>query len=310
MNFNLRLFTTFLFLSLSVLSAEAQRKIASYEKYIKEYSNIAVSHQNKYGIPASITLAQGILESGAGQSSLARKSNNHFGIKCHSDWNGGRVYHDDDLRGECFRQYRNVSDSYEDHARFLADRPRYAPLFGLNIKDYKGWARGLQRLGYATDKAYANKLIKIIEDYELYKYDSGKTSSRAAARTTRQPSVKSQSQPIVITRTVYKTFGLLYVYAKENDNFESIANDTGFKVSDLLKYNEAPEDFPLQANDVIYLQKKKSKADKPHYDHVVQIGESMHSIAQRYGIQIKALYKMNKKKDDYVPEEGDVLRLR
>ena len=132
---------------------------------------MAVEQMKQYRIPASITLAQGLLESGAGRSELARKSNNHFGIKCHSDWRGGRVYHDDDLRGECFRKYKNAEQSYEDHAKFLTERPRYASLFKLKVTDYKGWAKGLQRCGYATDRAYANRLIKLIEDYDLYRYD-------------------------------------------------------------------------------------------------------------------------------------------
>lgn len=223
------------------------------------------------------------MESGAGRSELARKSNNHFGIKCHSDWRGGRVYHDDDLRGECFRKYKNPEQSYEDHARFLVDRPRYASLFKLKITDYKGWARGLQKCGYATDRAYANRLIKLIEDYDLYRYDTAKGRK------------KSDKQPAHISRyTVYRTNGLLYVYSNGKDSFDDIAASLGFRVKDLKKYNEVPEDFPLQKNDIVYLEKKKKKADKPNYDHVVQVGESMHSIAQKYGIQIKSLYKMNK----------------
>lgn len=296
------LFYTLCILTIGLFSftSHAQRKNSAYIKYINQYSSIAVKHQSKYDIPASITLAQGILESGAGLSELARKSNNHFGIKCHNDWQGSRTYHDDDYRGECFRKYKRVEDSYEDHALFLTQRPRYAHLFSLNKKDYKGWARGLQKSGYATDKAYANKLIKMIEDYELYKFDSGKS---------RKSSDAGSSRP-VLKRDIYKTHGLIYIYAKDNDSFDDIAYDLGFKPKDLLKYNEVPEDFPLQKGDIIYLQKKKKKADKPYYDHVVQIGESMHSISQKYGIRLKNLYKMNKKKEDYIPEEGDVLRLR
>ena len=271
----------------------------------KVYKNIQRSGYRttkEYKIPASITLAQGLLESGAGQSDLARRSNNHFGIKCHSDWRGGRVYHDDDLRGECFRKYKRVEDSYEDHSKFLK-RSRYDRLFQLKITDYKGWARGLQKCGYATDRAYANKLIKVIEDYELYRYDTGKVhkSTRQEKKKLKYPTVKY---------TIYRTYGLLYVYAKENDSFDQIAQNLDFPVKDLKKFNEVPEDFPLQKGDIVYIEKKKKKADKPNYDHVVQVGESMHSIAQKYGIQIKSLYKMNKKDKDYVPEEGDVLKLR
>ena len=301
MKLTIRIFCLLFFIA-TLAEAATQRKIPSYEKYIKTYSALAIEQQKKYKIPASITLAQGLLESGAGQSDLARRSNNHFGIKCHSDWRGGRVYHDDDLRGECFRKYKRVEDSYEDHSKFLK-RSRYDRLFQLKITDYKGWARGLQKCGYATDRAYANKLIKVIEDYELYRYDTGKVhkSTRQEKKKLKYPTVKY---------TIYRTYGLLYVYAKENDSFDQIAQNLDFPVKDLKKFNEVPEDFPLQKGDIVYIEKKKKKADKPNYDHVVQVGESMHSIAQKYGIQIKSLYKMNKKDKDYVPDEGDVLKLR
>ena len=301
MKLTIRIFCLLFFIA-TLAEAATQRKIPSYEKYIKTYSALAIEQQKKYKIPASITLAQGLLESGAGQSDLARRSNNHFGIKCHSDWRGGRVYHDDDLRGECFRKYKRVEDSYEDHSKFLK-RSRYDRLFQLKITDYKGWARGLQKCGYATDRAYANKLIKVIEDYELYRYDTGKVHklTRQEKKKLKYPTVKY---------TIYRTYGLLYVYAKENDSFDQIAQNLDFPVKDLKKFNEVPEDFPLQKGDIVYIEKKKKKADKPNYDHVVQVGESMHSIAQKYGIQIKSLYKMNKKHKDYIPEEGDVLKLR
>lgn len=304
MRFSSRSLLFFFLLIIAASPVWCQRKNASYQKYISQYSTLAMQHQQKYKIPASITLAQGILESGAGQSQLAKKSNNHFGIKCHSDWRGGRTYHDDDLRGECFRKYKRVEESYDDHSRFLAERSRYAPLFKLNITDYKGWARGLQKCGYATDKAYANKLIKIIEDYELYRYDRLKGVKKTV------PNTKTNNTQKVIKREIYKTHGLIYVYARDNDSFDQIAEDLSFKVKDLIKFNEVPVDFPLQKGDIIYLEKKKAKADKPHYEHVVEIGESMHSIAQSYGIQINSLYKINRKPRDYTPEEGDVLRLR
>ena len=163
------------------MPVSAQRRNTLYNKYIKEYAPLAIEQMDKYKIPASITLAQGLLESGAGRSVLARKSNNHFGIKCHG-WPGGKVYHDDDEKGECFRAYRKVEDSYEDHSQFLKNGPRYAFLFKLKITDYKGWAKGLKKAGYATDRSYANRLITIIEDYELYKYDTKGMSKREARR--------------------------------------------------------------------------------------------------------------------------------
>ena len=142
--------------------------------YIKKYAPIAVREMHLYKIPASITLAQGILESGRGRSELALKSNNHFGIKCHTKWKGERVYHDDDEKGECFRKYKFVETSYKDHSEFLSKRKRYAFLFNYNKKDYKKWARGLKKAGYATDKKYPNKLINIIETYKLYEFDKVK----------------------------------------------------------------------------------------------------------------------------------------
>ncbi|MDR2389555.1 MAG: glucosaminidase domain-containing protein [Tannerellaceae bacterium] len=296
---------------------DPQNKIHSYENYIKQYCDLAIQQQKKYHIPASITLAQGLLESGAGQSELARKSNNHFGIKCHSEWKGEKVYYNDDFSNECFRKYKNVESSYEDHSAFLTGRIRYADLFKLDIKDYKGWAKGLQKAGYATNPAYANTLIKLIEDYQLYPYDSGgkainkEKEEKIMTKIIRiLPSFRKSPTPFVIKRSVYEEHGLRYVYAEKDDNLEQLAEDTGLTINDLRKYNEVPEDFPLQKGDLIYLEKKKTKADKPNYDHVVQIGESMHSISQKYGIQLRRLYKINKKKNDYIPTEGDVLKLR
>lgn len=286
------------------MRVNGQHKLASYQKYIKTYSSLAIKQQAQYKIPASITLAQGLLESGAGQSDLARRSNNHFGIKCH-EWKGAWVYHDDDLRGECFRKYSTVEQSYIDHSKFLAERPRYARLFDLRVTDYKGWAKGLQKCGYATDRAYANKLIKVIEDYELYRYDRMKVVKKTTKRT-----IIPKQQPAQPAYQVYRTHGLIYVYAQENDSFDQIAASLGFSPRKLKKYNEVPEDFPLEKGDIVYLEKKKKKADKPFDRHVVQVGESMHAIAQKYGIQIKSLYKMNKKSTDYIPMEGDVLKLR
>ena len=140
-------------------------------QYIKKYAPLAVLEMHKYDIPASITLAQGILESGNGRSQLASKSNNHFGIKCHAGWKGQKVYHDDDEKGECFRKYKFVETSYKDHSEFLSGRRRYANLFKLRKSDYKGWAKGLKKAGYATDKKYPKKIIKIIETYNLYEFD-------------------------------------------------------------------------------------------------------------------------------------------
>lgn len=295
-------------LSISFVNAQAKRNKA-YEDYISKYNDVAVSHMKKYKIPASITLAQGLLESGAGMSSLAIGGNNHFGIKCHSDWKGETMLKDDDHRNECFRKYKKAEDSYHDHSMFLTQRSRYNFLFNLQGSDYKGWARGLQQAGYATDKAYANKLIKLIEDYELYKYDRGYKEIKGDKGNNKG---KETSLPIEIryTHTPYKTHGLVYVIAENGDTYEAIAQEFGFKEKDLFKYNEVPKGFPLVKGDLVYFQNKKNKADKPYYEHVVKVGESMHSIAQLYGVKVKNLYKMNKVDYEYVPVEGDILKLR
>ena len=289
-----------------VFSASAQTKSKVFLEYIDQYSNLAQKHQDKYKIPASITLAQGILESGAGKSRFVQETNNHFGIKCHSDWQGERVYRKDDGPNDCFRKYKKAEESFEDHSKFLLQHKRYAVLFSYDIRDYKAWSKGLQTCGYATDKAYANKLIKLIEDYELYRYD---TKSKTASKGKNDGKKTNTTSPIK-KRDVYKTHNLVYVIAESGDSFEQIAFDLGFKLKNLIKYNEVPNDFPLSKGDIVYLEKKKKKADKPYLKHVVQIGESMHSISQLYGIQLKQLYKMNKKNPEYVPEEGDDLWLR
>jgi LysM repeat protein len=292
-----------LFVCLPVL--EAQKKNQHYIDYIEKYHELAIYHMKTYKIPASITLAQGILESGAGRSPFVLRSNNHFGIKCQNEWNGAKVYRDDDARNECFRKYKKAEDSFEDHSRFLAQRSRYAELFRLDISAYRLWAKGLSRCGYATDPHYAAKLTKLIEDYELYKYDNAKFGQAKGGHSDAVLSGKIPHE-----RDVYKKYGLIYVVAEADDSFEKIAVDMDFSVGNLLEYNEVPEGFPLNKGDIVYLEKKKQKANKPHYDHVVQSGESMHSISQQYGIRLHNLYRINKKGEEFVPVKGDVLRLR
>jgi LysM repeat protein len=270
------------------------QKQSAYIDYINKYKPLAIKEMKEHGVPASITLAQGLLESAAGHSTLARTANNHFGIKC-ADWKGEKVYHNDDRPKECFRKYRRVEDSYRDHSLFLSGRARYAGLFALNNKDYRGWAKGLQKSGYATDRTYADKLIKIIEMYELYRYDSGKSGNFAARQAVR--------------RQTYISRGLLYVEAEYGDSYETIAADMKFSLKKLLKYNEAPKNLPLKKGDAVYLQPKKKKFDSPAL-YTIRIGDSMHSISQRFGIRMESLYRINRKSRDYIPAEGDMLRLR
>lgn len=198
-------------------------------QYIRKYAPLAVLEMHEYKIPASITLAQGILESGNGRSNLAAKSNNHFGIKCHVGWKGEKVYHDDDEKGECFRKYKYVQTSYKDHSTFLSGRRRYASLFELRKSDYKGWARGLKKAGYATDKKYPKKLIKIIQDYKLYEFD--KFTKKDLKRGKR---VKEEDEP-VITR---KKKGSKSYQVKKGDTLYSIAKKFNITVAQLKKVNK------------------------------------------------------------------------
>jgi hypothetical protein len=287
--------------ALFTLTAQAQRRNTRYTEYINTYKDLAVEQMKQYKIPASITLSQGLLESGAGTSELARKSNNHFGIKCGVNWHGRTVRHNDDARNECFRAYSHPRDSYRDHSAFLTSGARYASLFKLDITDYRGWAKGLKRAGYATDPSYANRLITIIEDYELYKYD--KQSVYTKRQLSKKPWLMSPHQ-------VYIANDIAYVVARQGETFELIGKEMGMSGRSLAKYNDLDRDYTLQAGDIVYLKQKHKKAARQYTVHIVSSGESMHSISQRYGIRLKYLYKMNKKDGDYVPEIGDRLRVR
>lgn len=193
--------------------------------YIRKWAPLAVREMHTYKIPASITLAQGILESGSGKSQLAAKSKNHFGIKCHTGWKGGRVYHDDDARGECFRKYQFVESSYEDHSKFLTQRRRYAFLFSYGSKNYKKWAKGLKKAGYATDPKYPRKLISLIENYELYKFDDVRKKDLKYVDT--KPK-KQKPKKVKASRT-YKV--------KRGDTLYSISRRFGMTVNDLKQIN-------------------------------------------------------------------------
>jgi|TARA_B110000027_G_scaffold121431_1_gene135588 flagellum-specific peptidoglycan hydrolase FlgJ len=199
-------------------------------QYIKKYAPLAVLEMHKYNIPASVTLAQGILESGNGRSQLASKSNNHFGIKCHTGWKGAKVYHDDDEKGECFRKYKYVQSSYKDHSEFLSGRRRYASLFKLRKSDYKGWAKGLKKAGYATDKKYPKKLIKIIEEYKLYEFDKFREKDlKKLKKETNKKQTKTAINSKKSTQEFYKV--------KKGDTLYSIARKFNTTVAIIKKVN-------------------------------------------------------------------------
>lgn len=292
-----------LFLS---LCASAQIKWnQAYQQYFDQYKDIAIEQMLKYHIPASITLAQGVFESGAGKSELARRANNHFGIKCHN-WTGRTSYHDDDESNECFRAYDSAYESYEDHSKFLVSGRRYQSLFDLKETDYKGWAKGLKAAGYATNPQYANKLIEIIQLYKLYQYDNAKGYDKFMAERAKDHIVGGNMHPISFYNKNY------YVIARKGDTFRSIADEVGISYRKLAKYNERDKRDQLEEGEVIWLKKKQTKAPKDYKGrlHYVRGGESMYSIAQKYGIRLKNLYKMNHLSPDYQIKVGDGLRVR
>ena len=266
-----------------------------YVAYINLYKDIAIEQMHKYHIPASITLAQGLLESGAGRSERARKANNHFGIKCHS-WDGKKIYHDDDKKGECFRVYKSARDSYEDHSIFLSTGSRYEFLFKYAETDYVAWARGLKRAGYATSPTYADKLIEIIERYNLDQYDR----------------TKKDSKPQVVNpHTPYIANDIVYIVARQGDTMMTIAEEFETSKRKLIYYNDLYKGYVPVKGDIIYLARKHRKARKPNTQHVVKDGESMYMISQKYAVRLHRLYKMNKATPDtYSPMVGDVVKLR
>ena len=296
----------FFFLSI-LLSAGAYGQIRwnqQYQQYIDQYKDVAIEQMERWKIPASITLAQGLFESGAGKSKLATKGNNHFGIKCH-DWGGRTIHVDDDERNECFRAYRSAFDSYEDHSRFLAKSQRYQKLFKLKITDYKGWAHGLKAAGYATNPAYAQKLIDMIQLYKLYKYDTAKSYDKFLAKHTKTSYIGS-IHPIKQFNKNY------YVLARRGDTFATIAKEMDTSARKLARYNERDKNDPLEEGEIVWLMKKRTNAPKDYKErmHYVREGESMYSISQKYGIRLKSLYKINHLRPDYQLRIGDSLKLR
>lgn len=293
---------------LITLSLTAQSLNKSYLDYIDKYKYMAVEQMLRHNIPASITLAQGILESGAGKSRLATEANNHFGIKCGGVWDGPYILVNDDAPNEKFRKYRSVRESYEDHSDFLK-KPRYASLFRLSQRDYKGWAHGLKKCGYATNPQYAYLLINLIESYDLTQYDRYRS-----LKGLKDGSVSLDKLVSIIqsNHTVYRNNDNYYVIAKAGDTFEDIARETEVSPRRLRNYNELPKDYVLKAGDIIYLEKKKRKGhiSLKRTPHIIKPGESMYDIAQKYGIRLESLYKINDLSDDYAAKPNDIIWLR
>ena len=338
-------FVLFCLISVEILASPTDK--TPQEKYIEKYAPLAVSEMYRSGVPASITLAQGLLESGNGQSELARMSNNHFGIKCHNNWQGGKVYYDDDAKGECFRKYSHPSESYRDHSDFLRFRDRYKFLFDYKVTDYKSWAYGLKKAGYATDPAYPKKLIKLIEEYDLHEYDRKPASfgksynkkddkkkelqQKEVVKNEPKPVEKQQKLPLSPTvieqvkeldakqleefhfslaRKVYTQNSVPFVYAEEGDTYTSIAASHNLFTREILKFNDLKEDEGLVPGTVVYLKPKKKSAAKGIDKYVFEAGDELRDVAQRFGVRLASVVRLNGFEEGFVPREGDIIRLR
>ena len=281
-------------------------------EYVKKFSDMAVKNMKESGVPASITLAQGILESNRGNSRLAKEGNNHFGIKCHN-WTGAEIYADDDKKNECFRKYKSAYESYRDHAEFLSKRTRYSFLFELQTTDYKGWAKGLSEAGYATDPKYADKLIGIIERYELHIYDTDKLPPKFDEDITEHTQGFISDSKFVIGTDVYKEFSnnnTPFVLAKSGDNIEKLADNLNLRPWQIRRYNDIDDKHVFTEGEIVYLKPKRRKADSKYETHTVQQGESMRDISQQYAVKLNRLYRMNKMERGTEPKPGAVLNLR
>ncbi len=314
----------------TALSAQGQPPGQRFtaEEYISEWKEVAVKKMKEHGIPASITLAQGLLESGNGNSELAREGNNHFGIKCTPDWTGGRTYHDDDKKDDCFRKYKDAAQSYDDHAKFL-QKPRYASLFELKSTDYEGWAKGLKKAGYATDPHYPSKLIALIERYELHKLDqgidvtykpkpttSGSTNKPSGSKPGGRKPGKRGGDSDVITwsagagRAVETFEGRIkYVTSKEGDDFRKLATDLEMTHGLIARWNDMDKNAKLEAGQRIYIQPKRN-ASRTNAEHIAMAGETLWDVSQQYGVKLSKLAKYNGLSPDAKLSAGQKVALR
>ncbi len=326
---------TCMFLCFTAIEATANVKNTRAE-YIEMWKDEAIYQMVTHKIPASITLAQGILESGDGNSTLATTANNHFGIKCHSDWKGKRVYHDDDKKGECFRHYKDARSSFEDHSDFLLKK-RYESLFTLKITDYKGWAKGLKRCGYATSSKYAGLLIKIIEENDLTRFDKigqehikkgtvparsmGTSNEEVIAEKTEKkknrdrntkknkPNNQQLDDVTLSGRSIQLSDNRIkFIIVKSGDTFESLAEELDMMPWQFWKYNDLDKSTTLQEGSLLYLQPKRRKAQDDY--HIVAEGESWRDISQKHGVKIKHLLKYNPSSAQQNPKAGERIALK
>jgi hypothetical protein len=305
--------------------AFSQKNQLSIQDYIDKYKEYAIKDMIEFGIPASITIAQGLLESSNGNSKLAIEANNHFGIKCHNDWTGETFFQDDDKENECFRKYNSVEESFKDHSQFLKTKTRYANLFKLDKKDYKGWAKGLKEAGYATNPQYPELLINLIEKYKLMVFDQEDYTNNIKPLVTQTIEPQSLSLDLLQekiflgeiklsngnTRKIYSNNGVKFIIAKKGDKFFRIVEELEIiSVGQLLKYNDLPKDKGnvVREGQIIYIKPKRNRA-KVDY-HIVKKGETMYDISQIYAIKLKKLYKKNRMEFGTEPTIGEKLFLK
>lgn len=294
----MKLFNVKIILSIIFLTTTSLSRADRYSEYIDRYAELAMEQQELFGIPASITLAQGLLESAAGHSTLATEGNNHFGIKCHKEWTGATMLRNDDAPDECFRVYENVSESFNDHSRFLLRR-RYAPLFELEPTDYAGWAQTLKSCGYATDPNYAERLITIIERYSLFSYD---TPSGRQIEETSGFIIEHLKKSHIVRRTR----GLHYVIATPGDTYSSIAQEFKMDPVWLLACNDMEKDCEIRAWQEVFLEEKHTEGPKQPGSVTIGEDEDFHSVSQRFGMKLQTLRELNPKVAD---RPGKRLRL-
>lgn len=313
----------FVILSATVVAAQPNQKVLDY---INQYKAIAIKEMITFKIPASITMAQGILESGAGQSELAKQSNNHFGIKCHTDWTGDKVYYDDDAKDECFRKYDHVEESYHDHSTFLVNKTRYAALFELELTDYKGWAKGLKAAGYATNPKYADLLINLIEEYNLDELDK-MTLADIKKQEKQEKQDDKKNEPVDNTQQTDKSKNetkkfswsgyseeVFYfnriptVTLEAGDSPESLAKKHHIKLNLLKDYNDIERGESLSPGTKFYLQPKRKKGLTKY--HVVKPNETMWTISRDEGVRLAYLYKYNNLHNGEEPAVGEQINLR
>jgi LysM repeat protein len=310
-----------LLISLIACSANAQQNPVVIE-YINQYKEMAIEEMVRTGVPASIKLAQGIHETQAGKSVLVLKSNNHFGIKCKSVWTGDKVYHDDDARGECFRSYPSPLDSYRDHSDFLKSGQRYAFLFAMDPTDYKGWAFGLKKAGYATNIKYSQIIIKLIEDYNLQEYTliAMGTVKRpevtlAAAGLPKSPATTAaaaMAEELPVRKTNYPAGQFMInntrvVFVNAGTALLTVAQKYDVSLARILEFNDIKSDV-VGKDQLIYLQRKRKMGANEF--HVVQPGETLYDVCQTEGLRLESLVEYNHLHAYDEPAVGEKLYLR